>query len=175
MQRLSWTLILVLAYSFLGVTWSQAFEAKEVAIAHKYIAQKSKELSWPSITPRKFAELLVMGKKVAFVDVRSPMETAIWYPKSDKVMDSFIIPLQEIPSTIQRIHPEQYDFVILSCPTGPRAATGATLARLMGFDNVYFLRGGNKALGALTGTFFRKTARRLLKAGKIKEWPKWME
>jgi rhodanese-related sulfurtransferase len=145
------------------------------AAAKSYIIEKSAQLKWPSMRPEKFVELLVSGKKIAFIDVRSELETAVWYPKSDKAMDTFVISLQEIPARIGKIDPERYDYVVLTCPTGPRAAAGAVLARLMGYDNVYFLRGGNRALGSITGAKFRKVAKRLLKEGKIKKVPEWME
>ncbi len=145
------------------------------AAAKAYIIEKSAQLKWPCMRPEQFVELLVSGKKIAFIDVRSELETAVWYPKSDKAMDTFVIPLQEIPARIGEIDPERYDYVVLTCPTGPRAAAAAVLARLMGYDNVYFFRGGNRVLGSITGTKFRKVANKLLKEGKIKQIPEWME
>ncbi len=146
------------------------------AIGKEYVIEKASKLQWPRMTPRQFVDLLIMGKKIALVDVRSKMETAVWYPKSDNAMDTYIIPLQEIPEKLGHIvHPEKYDYVVLTCPTGPRAAAAAVLARLIGYDNVWFFRGGNKKLGSLTGTAFRKAAERLLREGKIKDVPSWMK
>ncbi len=152
-----------------------AADSKE-AVGKAYVVEKASQLKWPSMRPQQFIDLLVSGKKIAFVDVRSEMETAVWYPKSDKAMDTFVIPLQEIPEELgNTVHPEKYDYVVLTCPTGPRAAAAAVMARLMGYDNVWFFRGGNEKLGSLTGSAFRKAAKRLMKEGKIKDVPSWMK
>ncbi len=152
----------------------ELWEAYNEAVFRYLLAEKASETPWPRMRPPQFVELVVMGKKIAFIDARSPMETAVWYPAS-KIFDTYTIPLQELPERLPEIHPERYDYVVITCPTGPRAAAAAFLLRLMGYENVYFFRGGNKALGSLTGTAYRKAAQRLLKEGKIKDLPAWMK
>lgn len=153
---------------------TELWEAYNEAVFKYLLSEKASETPWPRMRPKQFVELVVMGKKIAFIDARSPMETAIWYPAS-KILDTYTIPLQELPERLPDIHPEKYDYVVITCPTGPRAAAAAFTLRLMGYKNVYFFRGGNKALGSLTGTAYRKAAKRLLKEGKIKELPSWMK
>ncbi len=170
--------ICLICFVFLFFAFSSLFtsaQAGDETAARAYIVKRAAELKWPCMLPDDFIKFLLSGKKIAFIDVRSELETAVWYPKSDKAMDTFVIPLQQIPARLGDIHPEKYDYVVLTCPTGPRAAAAAVLARLMGYDNVYFFRGGNKALGSITGTKFRKAAKKLLQEGKIKKVPEWME
>ncbi len=150
------------------------WEAYNEALFKYLLSEKALETPWPSMRPPQFVKLLVMGKKIAFIDARSPMETSVWYPAS-KVLDTYAIPLQELPSRFTSIHPERYDYVVITCPTGPRAAAAAFILRIMGFKNVYFFRGGNNILGSITGTAYRKAAKRLLKDGKIKRLPSWMK
>jgi len=150
------------------------WEAYDEAIFKYLLTEKASETAWPRMRPHQFVELVVLGKKIAFIDARSPMETAVWYPAS-KILDTYTIPLQELPERLPEIKPEKYDYVVITCPTGPRAAAAAFMLRLMGYKNVYFFRGGNKALGSLTGTAYRKAAKRLLEEGKLKELPAWMK
>ncbi len=150
------------------------WKAYNEALFKYLLSEKSSETPWPRMRPPQFVKLVVMGKKIAFIDARSPMETSIWYPIS-KVLDTYTIPLQDLPARLTSIHPERYDYVVITCPTGPRAAAAAFVLRIMGFKNVYFFRGGNKALGSLTGTAYRKAAKQLLKEGKIKRLPSWMK
>lgn len=150
------------------------WEAYNEAVFAFLLSEKASETPWPRMRPPQFVKSVVMGKKIAFIDARSPMETSVWFPAS-KVLDTYTISLQELPAKLPSIHPEKYDYIVITCPTGPRAAAAAFVLRIMGFKNVYFFRGGNKALGSLTGTAYRKVAKQLLKEGKIKKLPSWME
>lgn len=123
-------------------------------------------MRWAPMKPKKFVADVVLKKKIALVDVRSPLETAVWYPKS-KLFDTFLIPLPMVPSSLHKIQPEKYDEVIFICPTGTRAASASLMAGMMGYRNVYFFKGGYKVLTGLTGGIYRKTEKRLLTEGKI--------
>jgi len=123
-------------------------------------------IRWAPMKPKKFVADVVLKKKIALVDVRSPLETSVWYPKS-KLFDTFLIPLPMVPSSLYKIHPEKYDEVVFICPTGTRAASASLMAGMMGYRNVYFFKGGYKVLTGLTGGIYRKTEKRLLAEGKI--------
>ncbi len=124
------------------------------------------DMRWAPMKPKKFVADVVLKKKIALVDVRSPLETSVWYPKS-KLFDTFLIPLPMVPSSLYKIHPEKYDEVVFLCPTGTRAASSSLMAGMMGYKNVYFFKGGYKVLTGLTGGIYRKTEKRLLAEGKI--------
>ncbi len=123
-------------------------------------------MRWAPMKPKRFVADVVLKKKIALVDVRSPLETSVWYPKS-KLFDTFLIPLPMVPSNLYKIHPEKYDEVIFLCPTGTRAASSSLMAGMMGYKNVYFFKGGYKVLTGLTGGIYRKMEKRLLAEGKI--------
>jgi len=150
------------------------WKAYDEAVFKHLISVRVSKTSWPRMKPEEFLELAILGKKIAFIDSRSPMETALWYPVS-KVVDTFTIPLEELPKKIAEINPEKYDYVVITCPTGPRAAAIAYVLRVMGYKNVYFFRGGNEALGSLIDTDIRNAAKRLQQEGKLKELPAWMK
>ncbi|GBE12179.1 hypothetical protein BMS3Bbin14_00463 [bacterium BMS3Bbin14] len=145
------------------------WEANNTIAGRGYVAGwAADDFRWAPMKAKKFVTDVVLKKKIALVDVRSPLETAVWYPKS-KLFDTFLIPLPTVPSRLYKIHPERYDEVIFICPTGTRAASASLMAAMMGYKNVYFFKGGYKVLTGLTGGIYRKTEKRLLAEGKIKE------
>lgn len=150
------------------------WKAYDEAVFKHLISERVSKVSWPRMKPEKFLELAILGKKIAFIDSRSPMETALWYPAS-KILDTYTIPLEQLPKRIAEINPEKYDYVVVACATGSRAAAIAYVLRVMGFNNVYFLRGGNEALGSLIDADIREAAKRLQQEGKLKELPAWMK
>ncbi len=81
------------------------WEAYDEAIFKYLLTEKASETAWPRMRPHQFVELVVLGKKIAFIDARSPMETAVWYPAS-KILDTYTIPLQELPERLPEIKPE---------------------------------------------------------------------
>ncbi len=144
-------------------------EAYGTASGRGYVAGwAADDFRWAPMKTKKFVADVVLKKKIAMVDVRSPLETSVWYPKS-KLFDTFLIPLPMVPSRLYKIHPERYDEVIFICPTGTRAASASLMAAMMGYKNVYFFKGGYKVLTGLTGGIYRKTEKKLLAEGKIKE------
>ncbi len=160
--------------SFFSSALSVAADTGREEIFRQVLAQKLETMPWVSMTPEMFAEIAVMGRKIAMIDVRSPMETAVWHPADTRVVSAFCIPLQQVATGLAGIHAEKFDFLVFTCPTGPRAAAAAVIARLMGFDNAFFYRGGNEALGRITGSLYRQTALRLMKQGRISTIPEWI-
>lgn len=139
-----------------------------IASGRKYVAGwAAEEMRWAPIDTSKFVEEVILGKKIALIDVRSPLETSVWHPES-KRFDIFLIPLQNVPSILQKIHPEKYDEIIFICPTGVRAASASLMAAMMGYENVYFFKGGYKALTSISGNIYRETEKKLIAEGKIK-------
>ncbi len=144
------------------------WEAYNAATGKGYVAESAaNDIHWAPMKANRFVADVVLKKKIALVDVRSPLETAVWYPKS-RLFDTFLIPLPQVPSRLHTIHPEKYDEVVFLCPTGTRAASSSLMAGMMGYKNVYFLKGGYKVLTGLTGGIYHKTEKKLLSEGKIK-------
>ncbi|NOX80789.1 MAG: hypothetical protein GXP57_06840 [Deltaproteobacteria bacterium] len=145
------------------------WEAYNTIAGRGYVAGwAADDFHWAPMKAKRFVADVVLRKKIVLIDVRSPLETSVWYPES-KLFDTFLIPLPLVPSRLYKIHPERYDEVIFICPTGTRAASASLMAAMMGYKNVYFFKGGYKVLTGLTGGIYRRTEKKLLAEGKIKE------
>ena len=97
------------------------------------------------IKPDAFVEGLKKGKQVVAIDVRTPAESAI---SSIVLPGSMRIPANEVfkPENLARL-PEDKQ-IVLVCKSGARAVAVGTSLRHVGFNNVYILKGGLKALNA---------------------------
>jgi rhodanese-related sulfurtransferase len=174
MLRANFIISTLLLFLFFSFTLPVAADTGREELFRQVLAHRMETMPWVSMTPEMFAEIAVMGRKIAMIDVRSPMETAVWHPADTRVVSAFCIPLQQVANRLAEIHAEKFDFLVFTCPTGPRAAAAAVIARLMGFDNAFFYRGGNEALGGITGSLYRRTALRLMKQGRISSIPEWI-
>ena len=88
------------------------------------------------------------GDAVTMVDVRTPGETRFF---ATRLPQHRLIPLQQLfqPESLAHL-PTDHDVVLL-CASGVRATAAATALRHIGFERVYVLKGGYKALAAYLG------------------------
>lgn len=111
-------------------------------------AGKAMHLMAPEIFVKKIAE----GERLVTLDIRTPAETSIF---GSALPESLAIPINELftPDELARV-PTHIPVVVL-CQSGTRATAAGTALRHIGFENVFILKGGLKAL---SGYLNAKTA-----------------
>ncbi len=87
------------------------------------------------IEPEELAELIKDNTQVTLLDVREEFERAI-----SNLANSVGIPLAELMSKINQIHPDQV--VVVYCRNGVRSLEAAAILKKAGFTRVRNLRGG---------------------------------
>ena len=82
------------------------------------------------------------------LDVRTPAETGVY---GVTLPGALMIPINELftPANLARIPADKT--VVVLCLSGTRATAAGTALRHIGFENVYILKGGYKALTAYMG------------------------
>jgi rhodanese-related sulfurtransferase len=95
------------------------------------------------MTPEVFVTRIRNGEPLVTLDIRTPAETSIF---TSAVTGGLTIPINELftPDNLARI-PTDTPVVVL-CKSGTRATAAGTALRHVGFDNVFILKGGFKAL-----------------------------
>jgi len=113
------------------------------------------------MTPEALVESINTGKEVVTLDVRTPAETGIY---TMALPGSLTIPVNELFRTesLDRLPTDKK--VVVVCVSGTRASVVGTALRHVGFDNVYILKGGFKALSAYLNA---KTSNMPPKADKV--------
>jgi len=98
--------------------------------------------------PDAFVKKIVEKQPLVVLDVRTPAETAVY---SATLPGTLVIPLNELftEANLARIPTDKT--VVVICKSGTRAAAAGTALRHIGFDNVYILKGGFKALAGYMG------------------------
>jgi rhodanese-related sulfurtransferase len=93
--------------------------------------------------PRVFLDKIKAGERVVPLDIRTPAETSIF---TASLPGGLAIPMNElfIAENLARV-PTDTPVVVL-CKSGTRATAAGTALRHIGFDNVFILKGGFKAL-----------------------------
>jgi rhodanese-related sulfurtransferase len=95
------------------------------------------------IKPEALMNTIKRGEPVATIDVRTPAEAKVF---TTVLPDNLSIPLNELflPANLERIPTDRT--VVVICKSGIRAAAAGTALRHIGFDQVFILEGGFKAL-----------------------------
>ena len=98
--------------------------------------------------PDAFVQKVVEKQPLVVLDVRTPAETAVY---SATLPGTLVIPLNELftECNLDRIPTDKT--VVVLCKSGTRAAAAGTALRHVGFDTVYILKGGFKALAGYMG------------------------
>ena len=142
-------LYVILATSLsLSSTMSWAFNQELAASYEKLFqpvsgAKAGKELHL--IKPEVFVEELKKGKGYVTIDVRTPNESYIY---SMTLPGSLRIPINELFKTETLASLPQDIPIVVVCKTGARATAAGIALRHIGFNDVYILKGGFKALSA---------------------------
>jgi rhodanese-related sulfurtransferase len=101
----------------------------------------AKELHY--LKPEGFLNQMKTGAPLVAVDIRTPLETAVF---TMVLPGSMSIPLNELfrPANLARL-PQDRPVVVL-CHSGLRAGMAVVALRQIGFDQAFVLQGGYKAL-----------------------------
>jgi rhodanese-related sulfurtransferase len=93
--------------------------------------------------PEAFMNMIKRNEPVTTIDIRTPAEAKVF---SAVLPGSLSIPLNELflPANLDRIPTDRT--VVIVCKSGIRAAAAGTALRHVGFDRVFILEGGFKAL-----------------------------
>ncbi len=102
---------------------------------------KVQDMSWPVIMPLPFIKLLNDKKNIAIIDVREENDCC-FEDSHISNSDIYNVPFNSIVNRIGEIDLSSYDFIITICFAGPKGAVAASIMRWMGYDNVYFVKGG---------------------------------
>lgn len=98
--------------------------------------------------PDAFVDKVKAQQPLVALDVRTPAETAVY---SVTLPGALVIPIDQLftQASLARIPTDKP--VVVLCLSGTRATAAGTALRHIGFDNVYVLKGGFKALTAYLG------------------------
>ena len=158
------TILLIIAIALSAPAWSY-----DTAMAESYAklfapvkgagAGKALHLMMPEALVNK----VKAQQPLVVLDVRTPAEMAVF---TSILPGSLMIPMNELftEANLSRI-PTNKTVVVL-CMSGTRATAAGTALRHIGFDNVYVLKGGFKALITYMGP---KEANSPLKPEAVKQ------
>ena len=100
------------------------------------------------IPPDAFVEDIKDKKEFLVLDVRTPVETGIF---GMALSNSLAIPVDLLFQPANLDHLPTDKPIIIMCQSGIRSVAVGTALRHIGFDNVYILKGGFKALSTYLG------------------------
>jgi rhodanese-related sulfurtransferase len=100
------------------------------------------------MSPAAFVEKVKANQPLVTLDVRTFAESGIY---TSILPGALVIPIDRLfmPQNLARIPVDKT--VVVLCMSGTRATAAGTALRHIGFDNVYVLKGGFKALAAYLG------------------------
>jgi len=149
LKRVLTITLLAFAMAFSGSVW-----AYDTAMAESYAklfapvkgAGAGKALHL--MKPDAFLNKVKAKEPLVTIDIRTPAETGIY---SVTLQGSLVIPVNELfTETNLALIPTDKTVVVL-CVSGTRATAAGTALRHIGFENVYVLKGGFKALTGYLG------------------------
>jgi rhodanese-related sulfurtransferase len=115
------------------------------------------------IPPDVFLNKVKAKEPLVVLDIRTPAETGVY---SVRLPGSLLIPISELFTKANLAQVPTDKAVIVVCVSGARASAAGTALRHIGFENVYILKGGFKALVGYMGP---KEANAPLKTGTEKK------
>jgi rhodanese-related sulfurtransferase len=149
MKRISMIAIIGLCISLSSVAWSYDAEiAKSYAQLFSPVVGENAGKALHFVEPDAFIKDIKEGKEIVAIDVRTPAETSVF---TLSLPNSLIIPVNQLfqPKNLDRIPTDKP--VMIVCASGARATAVGTALRHIGFNNVYILKGGFKALSSYLG------------------------
>jgi rhodanese-related sulfurtransferase len=100
------------------------------------------------IKPDAFLEKVKAKEPLVALDIRTPAETGVF---TASLPGTLVIPFNELFMETKLAQIPTDKTVIVLCKSGTRATAAGTALRHIGFENVYVLKGGFKALIAYMG------------------------
>ena len=100
------------------------------------------------IPPDVFLNKVKAKEPLVVLDIRTPAETSVY---SVTLPGSLVIPVNELFSGANLAQIPTDKNVVVICLSGTRASAAGTALRHIGFENIYILKGGFKALTGYLG------------------------
>ena len=100
------------------------------------------------IPPDVFLDKVKAKEALVVLDIRTPAETGVY---SVTLPGSLVIPVNELFTEAKLAQIPTDKTVVVICLSGTRASAAGTALRHIGFENVYILKGGFKALTGYLG------------------------
>jgi len=149
LTRILTTTLLAVAVAFAGPAWSY-----DTAMAESYAqlfapvkgAGAGKALHL--IKPDSLLHKVKAKEPLVILDIRTPAETGVY---SVTLPGSLMIPVDELFTETKLSLIPTDKTVVVVCMSGTRATAAGTALRHIGFENVYVLKGGFKALTGYLG------------------------
>jgi rhodanese-related sulfurtransferase len=149
LTRILTTTLLAVAVAFAGPAWSY-----DTAMAESYAklfapvkgAGAGKALHL--IKPDALLNKVKAKEPLVILDIRTPAETGVY---SVTLPGSLMIPVDELFTEAKLALIPTDKTVVVVCMSGTRATASGTALRHIGFENVYVLKGGFKALTGYLG------------------------
>ena len=149
LTRILTTTLLAVAVAFAGPAWSY-----DTAMAESYAklfapvkgAGAGKALHL--IKPDSLLNKVKAKEPLVILDIRTPAETGVY---SVTLPGSLMIPVDELFTEAKLALIPTDKTVVVVCMSGTRATAAGTALRHIGFENVYVLKGGFKALTGYLG------------------------
>ena len=141
--------ILAIAVVFAAPAWSYDNElADSYAKLFAPVEGKAAGKAMHLMKPDAFLDKVKANEPLVVLDVRTPAESGVF---TSSLPGTLLVPVNElfIKENLSLI-PKDKTVVVL-CKSGTRATAAGTALRHIGFDNVFILKGGFKALVGYMG------------------------
>ena len=147
--RLLTITLLAVAVTIAGPAWSyDSAMAESYATLFAPVKGAGAGKALHLIPPDVFLNKVKTKEPMVLLDIRTPAETRIY---SVTLPGSLVIPVSELFTGANLALIPTDKTVVLLCVSGTRASAAGTALRHIGFENVYILKGGFKALTAYMG------------------------
>jgi len=164
LTRLLTTTLLAVAVTFAGPAWSyDAAMAQSYAKLFAPVKGAGAGKALHLIPPDVFLNKVKAKEPLVVLDIRTPAETGVY---SVTLPGSLVIPINELFTGANLAQIPTDKTVVVICLSGTRATAAGTALRHIGFENVYVLKGGFKALIGYMGP---KEANTPLKPDTVKK------
>jgi rhodanese-related sulfurtransferase len=141
--------LLVASFAFAGPVWSyDPAMAESYATLFSTVKGAGAGKALHLMPPDAFINKVKAKEQLVVLDIRTPAETGVY---SMTLPGSLRIPMSELFTEAGLAQIPTDKTVLVLCKSGTRAAIAGTALRHIGFDNVYILKGGFKALAAYMG------------------------
>lgn len=143
------TILLAIAIVFAGPAWSyDSAMAESYADLFAPVKGAGAGKALHLIPPDVFLNKVKAKEPLVVLDIRTPAETGVY---SVTLPGSLVIPVNELFRGANLAQIPTDKTVVVICLSGTRASAAGTALRHIGFDNVYILKGGFKALTGYLG------------------------
>ena len=144
LRKIAFIVFVTLTFGISSPSWSydvEAAKAYNALFAEVKGAESGKKLHL--FSAEKFVEKIKKNEPFAVLDVRTPRELSLVTVNTPETLN---IPLNELftPKSLGAIPTDKPVYVI--CQSGIRSTAAGTALRHVGFENVYVVKGGLKAL-----------------------------